>query len=78
MGMMLHHALGHAPPGNLYSGVRLSCVPRHASQPRTSRARRPSGVRSPEGGERIEMNENAVMSHVLALIDYSCSATAPI
>ena len=31
MGMMLHHALGHAPPGNMYSGVKLSCVPRHAS-----------------------------------------------
>ena len=24
MGMMLHHALGYAPPGNMYSGVRLS------------------------------------------------------
>ena len=24
MGMMLHHALGHAPLGNMYSGVRLS------------------------------------------------------
>ena len=22
MGMMLHHALGHAPPGNMYSGVK--------------------------------------------------------